>query len=103
MGREQMYYSPMYYQPMGSDRFQMFNEFRYPIPVVTPMGDGWTVYVRDGGTFANDIWCVALKDGGRIMHFQSSQIRMHVNATAEITKDVDRIQKGQDCKNMDSI
>lgn len=103
MGREQMYYQPMYYQPIGSDRLQMFKEFKNPIPVVTPLGDGWAIYVRDGGTFANDTWCVALMDGGKILHFQSSQITMYVNATAEITKSLDGIQKGQDCKNMDSI
>jgi hypothetical protein len=64
----------------------MFMEFRNPIPVVTPMGDGYAIYVRDGGTFENDIFSVALEDGGKILHFRSDQILMHVNATFDIKK-----------------
>jgi len=64
----------------------MFMEFRNPIPVVTPMGDGYAIYVRDGGTFENDIFTVALEDGGKILHFRSDQILMHANATFDIKK-----------------
>ena len=60
-------------------------EFRNPIPVVTPLGEGYAIYVRDSGTFENDIWCVALCDGGKILHFRADQIRMHVSGTFDIT------------------
>jgi predicted phage tail protein len=43
------------------------------------------VYVRDSGTFANDVWCVALEDG-RIRHFRVDQIRMEPNLTFNISK-----------------
>lgn len=65
----------------------MLHEFRNPLPVVTPMGDGYAIYVRDGGTWENDIWCVAIEAGGAILHFRSDQIRMHCNSTFDIKKD----------------
>jgi hypothetical protein len=61
----------------------MFHEFKNPIPVVTPMGDGYAIYVRDGGTFENDIWCVALSDS-TIKHFRIDQIKIWKNATFDI-------------------
>ena len=65
----------------------MFLEFTTPVPVVTPVGEGYAVYVRDGGTYENDIWTVCLCEGGRILHFRTDQIRMHKNATFEIEVD----------------
>ena len=65
----------------------MFLEFNHPIPVITPIGDGYALYVRDGGAFENDIWCVVLCDGGHVRHYMSDQIRIYVNATLHITKD----------------
>lgn len=41
------------------------------------------IYVRDGGTFSNDIWAVALNDG-RVRHFRSDQIKIEKNATFNI-------------------
>jgi hypothetical protein len=64
----------------------MFMEFRNPIPVVTPLGNGYAIYVRDGGTFENDIFCVALENGGSIKHFRSDQILMHASGTFDIKK-----------------
>lgn len=58
----------------------MIYEFKNPVPVITPMGDGYAIYVRDGGTFENDIWCVVLSDS-RIMHFRVDQLKMWKNAT----------------------
>jgi hypothetical protein len=63
----------------------VIHEFRNPLPVVTPMGDGYAIYVRDGGTWENDIWCVVLEKSGSILHFRSDQIRMFKNATFDIT------------------
>jgi hypothetical protein len=64
----------------------MIHEFRNPIPVVVAGGlEGYAIYVRDGGTFENDIWCVVLCDGGRVRHYRSDQILIHRNATFEVT------------------
>lgn len=60
-------------------------EFRNPIPVVTPLGNGYAIYVSNGGTFENDIWAVALEQGGSIMHFRSDQIKIYKNSTFDIT------------------
>ncbi len=59
-------------------------EFRTPIPVITPFGGGYAIYVANSGTFENDIWTVCLEDGGRILHFRSDQINIHKNATFDI-------------------
>ncbi len=61
-------------------------EFRNPIPVVTPLGNGYAIYVSNGGTFENDIWAVALEEGGRIMHFRSDQIKIYKNSTFDINQ-----------------
>ena len=59
----------------------MIHEFRSPIPVNTPHGPGYAIYVQCGGTFENDIWCVTLKDGGVIRHYTTMQLTMQVNGT----------------------
>lgn len=62
-------------------------EFKNPIPVLTEDEmDGYAIYVRDGGTFENDIWCVVLCEGGLVRHYRSDQIRIHANATFDIVK-----------------
>ena len=70
---------------MGSNPISplMIHEFVNPIPVVTPMGDGYAIYVRDGGTFENDVWCIALEDS-TIKHFRTDQIKIWKNATFDI-------------------
>lgn len=62
-------------------------EFKKPIPVIVE-GDkeGYAIYVSNGGTFENDIWCVVLCEGGIVRHYQSNQIRIYKNATFGITK-----------------
>ena len=62
----------------------MIHEFVNPIPVVTPMGSGYALYVKDGGMWENDIFTVVLQDGGLIKHFTSEQIKMWQNATFDI-------------------
>ena len=62
-------------------------EFHNPIPVVVEDGrEGYAIYVRDSGTFENDIWCVVHCDSGVVRHYRSDQIRIHFNATFDITK-----------------
>lgn len=70
--------------------FYIYNimlEFSKPIPVVVE-GDkeGYAIYVTDSGTFENDLWCVALCDGGIVRHYRSDQIRIHINSTFDIRK-----------------
>lgn len=62
-------------------------EFKNPIPVVVEDNkDGYAIYVRDGGTFENDIWCVVLCNGGFVRHYRSDQIKIFTNSTLGITK-----------------
>lgn len=62
-------------------------EFSKPIPVVVENDkDGYAIYVSNGGSFENDIWCVVLCDGGYVRHYRSDQIRIYQNHTLDITK-----------------
>ena len=65
----------------------MMLEFTTPIPVIVE-GDreGYAIYVTNGGTFENDIWCVVLCEGGIVRHYRSDQIRIHNNATLDLKK-----------------
>jgi hypothetical protein len=62
----------------------MIHEFRDPIPVITPLGGGYAIYVRDSGAFENDVWTVVLEDGGEVRHFRTDQIKLYKNATFDI-------------------
>lgn len=61
-------------------------EFSKPIPVVTPIGDAWAIYVKSNGMFENDEWCCCLTESGQVRHFVSSQIKIHNNETYSIKK-----------------
>jgi len=64
-------------------------EFAKPIPVVVEGGkEGYAIYVTDSGAFENDMWCVALCDGGAVKHYRSDQIKIHHNATLDLTKGI---------------
>ncbi len=70
-----------------SPQIYMMLEFKMPIPVIVEGNkEGYAVYVSNGGTFENDIWCIVLCDGGHVRHYRSDQIRMHHNATLDLTK-----------------
>lgn len=58
-------------------------EFRNPMPVITALGEGMAIYVRDGGTFENDVWCIVLNDGN-LRHMRIDQIKLYPNATFDI-------------------
>jgi hypothetical protein len=55
-------------------------ELRNPIPVKTELGDGMVIYVVNSGTYANDVWTVALNNG-TVRHFRTDQITIEDNAT----------------------
>jgi len=61
-------------------------EFKRPIPVITPLGDGYAIYAVNSGSFENDIWTIVLCEGGYIKHFNTSQIQIYKNATLDITQ-----------------
>jgi hypothetical protein len=62
-------------------------EFKTPIPVIVEEDkEGYAIYVANGGTFENDIWCVVLCDGGIVRHYLSNQIKIYKNLTFKITK-----------------
>ena len=52
-----------------------------PIPVTTPLGDGYILYITPGGMYENDEITVVLLDGGHIRHFESDQVKIWVNST----------------------
>lgn len=62
----------------------MIYEFRNPIPVNTELGGGTLLYVRDDGTYCNDIFAVVLESDGRIRHFRSDQFTVLENPTFDI-------------------
>jgi hypothetical protein len=65
----------------------MIHEFNHPFPVVTEQGEeGYAIYVESSGMYDNDVWCVVLCNGGFIKHYNTSQLRIHHNATFEINK-----------------
>lgn len=67
----------------------MMLEFSKPIPVVTPLGSGYAIYVTSSGMFENDEVCVAMDENGQWRHFNTSQIRSWHNETYGIKKQED--------------
>jgi hypothetical protein len=65
----------------------MMMQFNTPIPVITQLNQvGYAIYVESSGMLENDIWCVVLCEGGIIRHYNTSQLKIHYNATFEIKK-----------------
>lgn len=62
----------------------MIYEFRNPMPVETNLGFGMLVYVRDGGTFSNDVFAIVLDKDGVIRHMTTEQFRLVRNDTFDI-------------------
>ena len=62
----------------------MIYEFKNPVPVKTPLGYGWMMYVRDGGTWSNDVFAIVLEKDGVIRHFRSDQFAVLRNPTFDI-------------------
>lgn len=62
----------------------MIHEFQKPIPVETPLGVGYALYVSDSAMLENDVFTVVLQDNGMIKHFTSDQIQVSANYTFKI-------------------
>jgi hypothetical protein len=64
----------------------MIHELKKPLPVTTPLGNGWVWYVKDNGMFENDEVTVIMFDGGEVKHFTTAQIKAWHNETYDIKK-----------------
>lgn len=73
----------------------MIHEFTNPIPVNTVHGEGYAWYVRDGGNFENDVFCIILCDGGIVRHYRSDQFTIDKNLTFDIKPKTDERQKSK--------
>jgi hypothetical protein len=62
----------------------MIHEFRQFIPVNTPLGDGWLLYVTDTGWYSNAIYAVVCCSDGRIRFMTDAQFTVYPNHTAGI-------------------
>ena len=51
------------------------------MPVETPLGYGMLLYVRDGGTFSNDVFAVVMDKDGVIRHMTTDQFQLVRNDT----------------------
>lgn len=56
----------------------MIHEFRTPIPVKTPHGDGDAILLIDYGLNVNTVWVVRLH-GGKVKHYYSEDILIYGN------------------------
>ena len=50
-----------------------------PIYVLTPKGEGDTLFLIDYGVNINTVWVVHLHEDGQVLHFDSSDIRIMGN------------------------
>ncbi len=69
----------------------MIHEFKNLLPVLVQdengnQVEGYAIYVQSSGMFENDIFCVTLCNGGQIRHYNTSQVKIHHNATFGILK-----------------
>lgn len=62
----------------------MIHEFRNPIPVKAEIGYGYLLYVRDGGTYCNDVFAVVFEKDGVIRHLRTDQFCVLRNDTFDI-------------------
>lgn len=58
----------------------------FAIPLVTPQGDGYLIYVESGNWPDNDVWTCVLCDGGFVRHFLSVECKIYQNLTYGIKK-----------------
>jgi hypothetical protein len=51
-----------------------------PIWVTTPLGEGHALFLIDYGPAINTVWVVHCFDDGRVVHIDSSEVRVMGNA-----------------------
>jgi hypothetical protein len=70
----------------GKNQISMIAFAPYPIPVITPLGEAYVIYVSHSPVFENDEVTCALCEGGQWRTFSTADIKSHHNATYGITK-----------------
>ena len=63
-------------------------EFNKPIPLITPHGNAYAIYVTNSSTFENDVITCVLCETGEIKHYNTSQLRMCKNGTFDIKNEI---------------
>jgi hypothetical protein len=61
-----------------SNEVTVIHEFKTPMDVKTPHGDGQAILLIDYGINVNTVWVVKL-DGGIVKHYYSDDIRIYDN------------------------
>ena len=49
--------------------------------------EAYLLYVESGGMHCNDIWTCVLKNGGKVLHYSTNQVRIAKNSTLDIQKE----------------
>jgi hypothetical protein len=62
----------------------MIHEIQQVLWVNTPHGPGHALFIIDYGYHQNTVWVVALKDTGEIKHYDSNQVTVEKNFTADL-------------------
>ena len=70
----------------------MIHEFKNVIPVKTPIGYGYLLYVQTSGTFCNDIFAVVLEKDGMIRHMLTDQFSVIQNDTFDIKNETHPVE-----------
>jgi hypothetical protein len=58
----------------------MIHQLAPPLYVTTPLGEGHCLFLIDYGPQINTVWVVHLFDDGRLVHVDSSEVRVFGNA-----------------------
>lgn len=54
------------------------------IPCKVEHGDGYVLYVNEGGGWENDVYAVVLCETGKIRHYTTTQVTIYQNLTFDI-------------------
>lgn len=62
----------------------MIHQCNPPLYVVTPLGEGHALFLLDYGPSINTVWVVHQFDDGRVVHVDSSEVRIMGNPMYDI-------------------
>lgn len=66
--------------------------FDFPVPVSTPLGEGYILYIKNNPLYENDEVTCVLFETGEIKHFTTDQLTVTKNSTYSINIK-DKLQK----------
>jgi len=55
-----------------------------PLSVLTPLGEGWALFLIDYGVHLNSVWVVSLWESGQVFHVDSAEIKIAGNPMYDI-------------------